>query len=71
MKIRITTLLTVLLYTALLNAQSISGNLKQLAGQKIQLDGFDGLKTYLIDKTTADEKGNFTLNYSNNDIGIG
>ncbi|WP_146104907.1 peroxiredoxin family protein [Polaribacter gangjinensis] len=71
MKIRIATLLTVLLYTALFNAQSISGNLKQLAGQNLHLDGFDGLKTYLIDKTTVDEKGNFTLNYSENDIGIG
>jgi thiol-disulfide isomerase/thioredoxin len=53
------------------HAQSISGNLSLLANQEIQLEGFSGLKTYPISNTTIDEKGNFKLNYSKADYGVG
>jgi len=70
MKTRIT--LTILLILSVpLFAQTISGNLSQLAKQEIKLEGFNGLKTYSIAKTTLDEKGNFTLNYTKNDTGVG
>ena len=52
-------------------AQSISGNLKLLVNQEIKLEGFNGLKTYLISSTTIDEKGNFKLTYSKADYGVG
>jgi peroxiredoxin len=63
-----------LLITALamnLQAQTISGKLTLLANQSIKLDGFKGLETYPIASTTIDEKGNFTLNYSKADYGVG
>jgi hypothetical protein len=54
-----------------LNAQAITGNLMFLANQPIKLEGYNGLKTYPISNTTIDEKGNFKLNYSSSDIGVG
>jgi thiol-disulfide isomerase/thioredoxin len=53
------------------NAQTISGNLPLLSNQNIKLEGFNGLETYPISNTTIDEKGNFKLNYSISDIGVG
>ncbi|HEX8576940.1 MAG TPA: TlpA disulfide reductase family protein [Flavobacterium sp.] len=55
----------------MLAAQTITGNLTQLAGQEIKLEGFNGLAAYSIAKTTTDDKGNFTLPYTNSDIGVG
>lgn len=52
-------------------AQSISGNLALLANQELKLEGFNGLKTYLISSTNIDENGNFNLNYSKADSGVG
>lgn len=51
--------------------QTISGNLSMLAKQSIQLEGFNGLKTYPIANTVMDEKGNFKLSYSKSDYGVG
>ena len=70
MKTRIILLVLLFLSVPLL-AQSITGTLSQLAKQEIKLEGFNGLKTYTIAKTTLDEKGNFTLNYTKNDTGVG
>ncbi|MEX0635664.1 MAG: hypothetical protein WD135_02775, partial [Ferruginibacter sp.] len=52
-------------------SQTISGKLAQLPKQEIKLEGFNGLTTYLIAKTTIDDKGNFNLSYSTSDIGVG
>jgi thiol-disulfide isomerase/thioredoxin len=52
-------------------AQTISGNLSQLAKQEIKLEGFNGLKTYTIASTTVDDQGNFVLPYTKEDIGVG
>lgn len=54
-----------------LSAQTIIGNLKQQAKQTIQLEGFNGLKTYTIASTTLVDKGNFKLLYTKADIGVG
>ena len=54
-----------------LTAQTITGNLSLLANQEIKLEGFNGLKTYPISSTTLDENGNFKLNYSKADYGVG
>jgi thiol-disulfide isomerase/thioredoxin len=51
--------------------QTIEGNLMKLANKTIKLEGFNGLKTYPISSTKIDEKGNFTLNYSKTDYGVG
>lgn len=71
MKKTISAVLPLLLYTSLLTAQSITGNLTQLDGQEIRLEGFSGLKTYPIASATIDEKGNFKLTYSKSDYGVG
>jgi thiol-disulfide isomerase/thioredoxin len=52
-------------------SQSISGSFYNFSDQSIKLEGFVGLKTYVISSTTTDEKGNFTLNYSKSDYGVG
>jgi thiol-disulfide isomerase/thioredoxin len=52
-------------------AQTITGNLSLLANQSITLEGFNGLKSYPISSTAIDEKGNFKLNYSKEDYGVG
>jgi thiol-disulfide isomerase/thioredoxin len=54
-----------------LAAQTISGNLSQLAKQELKLEGFNGLETYPISVTTIDDKGNFSLTYAKKDIGVG
>jgi thiol-disulfide isomerase/thioredoxin len=54
-----------------ISAQTISGNFSQLINQPIKLEGFIGLKTYTISSKTIDEKGNFKLNYSKTDYGVG
>jgi thiol-disulfide isomerase/thioredoxin len=49
----------------------VKGNLKELQNQEIRLEGFDGLKTYLISSTLIDSKGDFSLAYSESDFGVG
>ena len=71
MKKTISALLPLLFYTSVLTAQSITGNLTQLAGQEIRLEGFSGLKTYPISSVTIDEKGSFIMTYSKSDYGVG
>ena len=69
-KIRITTFIF-LLFTLHSYSQSITGSLSLLVNQEIKLEGFNGLKTYSISQTTMDGKGNFLLNYSKSDYGVG
>jgi thiol-disulfide isomerase/thioredoxin len=52
-------------------SQIILGNFNLLRNQEIKLEGFNGLKTYSISSTTIDENGNFKLNYSKADFGVG
>jgi thiol-disulfide isomerase/thioredoxin len=52
-------------------AQTITGNLSLLVDQSIKLEGFNGFKTYPISTTTIDAKGNFKLNYTKADYGVG
>jgi peroxiredoxin len=52
------------------SAQTITGNLTQLAKQEIKLEGFNGLETYSIAKTTLDDKGSFSLSYTKADKGM-
>jgi thiol-disulfide isomerase/thioredoxin len=54
-----------------ISAQTISGTFSKLINQPIKLEGFTGLKTYAISSTTSDEKGNFKLNYTKSDGGVG
>ncbi|MDD4149701.1 MAG: thioredoxin-like domain-containing protein [Bacteroidales bacterium] len=51
--------------------QSITGTFTNLANQPIKLVGFNGFDTYAIDSTQANEKGEFELKFSINDIGMG
>lgn len=59
------------LFSFLSIAQTISGNLSQLSGQEIKLEGFKGFISYPISNTVVDQEGNFTLNYSSSDYGLG
>lgn len=52
-------------------SQSISGKITSCSNQKIRLEGFKGLKTYLISNSTIDKKGSFKLTYSESDYGLG
>lgn len=60
-----------LFFTTTLMGQSIEGNLSKLIHKKIKLEGFNGFQSYLISETLTDEKGNFKLNYSKSDFGVG
>uniref|UniRef100_UPI0040480B43 TlpA family protein disulfide reductase n=1 Tax=Flavobacterium sp. TaxID=239 RepID=UPI0040480B43 len=61
----------IIIFSTSLSAQTISGNLNQELKKEIKLEGFDGLKTYLISSSLSDEKGNFKLSYNKSDFGIG
>ena len=51
-------------------AQTLSGTFPAQANQTITLEGAQGLDTYSIGSTKADEKGQFTLSYASGDYGI-
>ena len=57
--------------STILSAQSVSGNMSLLANQSIKLEGFQGLKNYLIDSVAIDASGNFKLAYSHDVYGVG
>ena len=54
-----------------ISAQTITGNFSKLGKQELKLEGFHGLKTYTIDSTTSDARGNFKVAYTPTDIGMG
>lgn len=54
-----------------LTAQAISGNLSGIPNEKIELEGFNGLGAYAISNGLTDAKGNFKLNYTPSDFGLG
>ncbi len=54
-----------------LASQTITGILSQLPNQEIRLEGFNGIKTHLISNSLIDGKGNFKLDYSEVDFGVG
>ena len=56
-------ILITLMYSVLITAQTLTGNLKQHIGQKITLTGFNYNKTTELAKSTIDASGNFTLHY--------
>lgn len=58
-------------YISIIDAQKITGVLTSLKNQKISLVGNNGLNKYIIDSTIISEKGEFVLNYSTKDFGIG
>lgn len=60
-----------LLFSIITSAQTLSGILKQQAGQQISLTGFNYYKNYELAKTTIDSLGNFTLNYPKAYNGMG
>lgn len=74
MKIHSTRILFYLLFifSGAINAQfQIEGKLTNQTNQKIQLLGFEGVQAYIIDETEIDTHGNFTLNFSEADYGMG
>lgn len=52
-------------------SQNMLGSLKELPNKQIKLEGFNGLKTYLISETSTDANGNFKLTYPKSDYGVG
>lgn len=49
----------------------LSGKFTELANEKIQLIGFEGFDAYEIASTQANENGEFSVNFSNDDYGMG
>ncbi len=66
-----TVLLLTIAFCPGLSAQTITGYLPLLANQSIQLEGFNGMKTYLISSMTVDSSGHFVLSYAASDYGVG
>lgn len=52
-------------------AQTVSGNFKQLKNVEIKLYGFKGVNSYQISNINSDNDGNFILNFSKDDYGMG
>ena len=71
MKVIIFTLVSFILFLGELTAQTISVNFSKMPKQTIKLEGFNGMKTYSISQDLTNEKGNFKLNYSKSDYGVG
>ena len=54
------------------NAQNkITGNFPSMAGSKLSLIGFENMGVYSIDSTKVNAQGEFSLNYSSKDFGMG
>jgi thiol-disulfide isomerase/thioredoxin len=70
---KIGTLITVLLlaFQATVIAQEVKGRFASLPNQPIYLHGFVDFRAYVIDSTTTDEAGHFSLNFSASDYGMG
>ena len=64
-------LMIILSSRPIVTAQIITGYLSLNAHRSIQLEGFNGLKTYPISSTTVDSNGHFILSYSALDYGAG
>lgn len=61
----------ILLLGSDISGQKIRGEFPAHSGQQIQLKGFEGFGTYSIAEGRADAYGNFELNYSRDDFGVG
>jgi thiol-disulfide isomerase/thioredoxin len=53
-----------------LKAQTITGRLSEMPGQRIRLEGFAGFKTYTILETQTDSIGQFMLTFGRADHGM-
>ena len=51
-------------------SQIINGYLSNFTNSEIRLEGFRGLKSYVISKTQTDGKGNFTIPFSKENYGV-
>ena len=49
---------------------TVTGVFSDYAGQKISLVGFSGFDTYIVNSTTANAEGVFSLSFSGNDCGM-
>lgn len=56
-------LLTLLFFTQLLQAQTLTGHYKQHAGQELSLTGFNYYKSTTLGTAKADSSGFFIINY--------
>ncbi len=71
MKTITTVLILFLVITPTTKAQQISGQLAGMPNTSLRLKGFTNFETYVIDSTQTDAAGNFKLNFTKQDYGIG
>ena len=72
MKITIPIILLIILLGSIpAESQTVSGTLSAQAGEEIRLQGFNGLQTYQISRGMISSSGEFSLSYSQEDIGMG
>lgn len=64
-------ILLLLFSTAATQAKTIKGRFHLLPSTELQLMGFKGFTTYPIAQTQTDDSGNFKLNYTAADYGVG
>ncbi len=60
-----------IIYCNIISAQTISANLSLLADQSIMLECFNGMRTYPVPEAKYYSMGNFKLQYTKTDYGVG
>ncbi len=60
-----------LVYTFSFGQFTIEGQFSELKNTQIQLLGFEGFENYIIDQVTTDADGNFKLNFTADEKGMG
>jgi thiol-disulfide isomerase/thioredoxin len=68
---RITIILLLVFSPSMVLSQNIKGEFSNLPNQPLKLMGYNNFETYVIDSTQTDSEGQFSLNYSNKDYGMG
>jgi thiol-disulfide isomerase/thioredoxin len=61
----------VLFHAVAYSQNTITGTFPPLVNQEVRLEGFNGFQTYVIDSARTNEEGQFILNYSVVDYGMG
>jgi peroxiredoxin len=57
--------------TASYSQHAVKGKIESLHDQPLQLMGYRGFSTYVIDRDTTDDQGNFELSFTEADFGMG
>lgn len=71
MKKIIFTLILSFIFSSLWSQNTVTGTFTEYANLQINLIGFNGFDTYIIDSTLSNDKGEFILSFDKEDFGMG